>query len=417
MEIIRSGWLALCALLAILVAPLLAIRRDHTYRRWHRPMMVLGALVVLVLVHPGGADAHTLHTAPLIFGVINLDPINTATTKNIMPGCADDFFKGDPLLEFMKKRHHVYPGGPLIQENLLYKPMRGGAYAKGTGGFDISKRQTFTGLQFTPRYYQVSIPEYLEEVEIEVNGPTAVMSMVKTDMGNTALTMSAILAIDLYKNGQNVGGVDRTMNINGLAEVLTDGVNAQYDGNTYTSYGNQTRADLGAAIKTPAGLVAANVAGSITYRVLEHSYQSTVIGKEHPVIGQTSNRCMGFVGENFQPHQKVDSIEPTIGYTGIKFKQATIVESQYIPGQDGVNDPDIGNYSGTAENFLWLNPGPEGEDAYIKLRISTSPRFQFGFTGFKPAQDNTVVVGQVLFAGNVTCRAIRLQRWLFGITS
>lgn len=414
MNIIRTGWLVLMALFSILIAPIVAACRTfRPGRSWLRPTLAFITLITLIL-HP---LAHGALAAPLLLGSINLDPVNTAVTKNIMPGCADDFFKADPLLEFMKGRHHVYPGGPLIQENLLYKPMKGGAYAKGVGGFDISKRQTFTGLQFNPRYYQVSIPEYLEEVEIEIAGPTAVMSMVKTDMGNTALTMSAILAIDLYKNGQNIGGVDRSMNMNGLAEALTDGVNAQYDGNTYTSYGQQTRADLGAAIKTPAGLVAANVNGAVTYRVLEHSYQSTVIGKEHPVIGQTSNRCMGFVGENFQPHQKVDSIEPTIGYTGIKFKQSTIVESQYIPGQDGTNDPDIGDYSGTAENFLWLNPGPEGEDAYIKLRISTSPRFQFGFTGFKPAQDNTVVVGQVLFAGNITVRAIRLQRWLFGITS
>lgn len=348
---------------------------------------------------------------------VSLDPVNTATTKNIMPGLADDFFKADPNLEFLKNRHHVYPGGPEIQENLLYKPMIGRAYAKGTGGFDISKRQTFTGLRFGPKYYEVSVPEYLEEVEIEINGPTAVLSMVKTDMGNAALTMSAILAIDMYHGGQNLGGVDRTLHLNGMAEAFSDGTNASWDGNTYSSYGRQTRADLGAAIKTPVGLIPANVNGTITYRVLEHSYQSCVIGKEHPVIGTTSNRCMGFIGENFQPAQKVDTIEPTIGYTGIKFKQATIVESQYIPGQDGVDDSDIGDYSADSESFIWTNPGPEGEDAYLKLRISVSPRFQFGFTGFKPAQDNTVVVGQVLFAGNFTCRAVRLQRWLFGITN
>jgi hypothetical protein len=49
----------------------------------------------------------------------NLDPVNTAATKNIMPGLADNFFKNDPLLEFMKRRVHKYPGGPLVQENFL----------------------------------------------------------------------------------------------------------------------------------------------------------------------------------------------------------------------------------------------------------------------------------------------------------
>lgn len=411
MTLFRSLLSLVVLALAILAAPFKGLR---SWTRQHPRTVAAGFALIFLLVHP---HAHSLMAAPVLFGTINLDPINTATTKNIMPGIADDFFKADGLLEFMKNRHHVYPGGPQIQENLLYKPLLGGPYAKGAGGFDISKRQTFTGLLFSPKYYQVSVPEYLEEVEIEVNGPSAVLSMVKTDLGNAALTMSALLAIDNYQGGQNLGGVDRTLHLNGLMEALSDGTNASADGQTYASYGSQTRADLGAAIKTPVGLIPANVAGAITYRVLEHSYQSTVIGKEHPVLGQTSNRCMGFIGENFQPHQKVDSIEPTIGYTGIKFKQATIVESQYIPGQDGTNDPDIGNFNQASENFLWLNPGPEGEDAYLKLRISVSPRFQFGFTGFKPAQDNTVVVGQVLFAGNMTCRAVRLQRWLFGITA
>lgn len=380
---------------------------------WGHKMMIL-TLIALIIAY---AFPRTFAgTGGVVFALINLDPINTATTKNIMPGLADNFFKNDPLLEFMKSRHHTYPGGPVIQENFLYKPMIGRAYAKGVGGFDISKRQTFAGLLFGPKYYEVSIPEYLEEVEIEVNGPTAVLSMVKTDMGNAALTMSAILAIDLYQGGQNLGGIDRTLHINGLAEALSDGSTASWDMITYTAYGQQTRADVGGALKTPTGLVGANIGGAVTFRALEHTYQSVVIGKEHPVIGVTTNRCMGYISESFQPHQVVDAIEPTIGYTGIKFKQATIVESQYCPGADGTNDPDIGNYNNSTETFWWLNPGPEGEDAYIKLRISVSPLFQFGFTGFKPAQDNTVVVGQVLAALNVTCRSPRLQRALYGIT-
>jgi hypothetical protein len=381
--------------------------------RWlaaHRFLVVVAGLLVLALSHP-----EVLVLAPAVIGLVNLDPINTATTKNIMPGLADNFFKNDPLMEFLKARHHVYPGGPQIQENFLFKPLIGQAYAKGVGGFNISKRQTFAGLLFGPKYYEVSVPEYLEEVEIEVNGPTAVLSMVKTDYGNAALTMSAILAIDNYQGGQDLGGVDRTLHINGLAE-LGDGLAASWDGNTYLSYGSQTIAGVGAAIKTPVGLIAANINGPITFRALEHSYQSCVIGREHPVIGVTTNRCTGFISESFQPHQVIDSVEPTIGYVGLKFKRATIVESQYAPGADGVNDADLGNYNASGETFWWLNPGPEGEDAYIKLRISVSPLFQFGTTGFKPAQDNTVVVAQVLFAGNLTVRARRLQRALFGIT-
>jgi hypothetical protein len=344
-----------------------------------------------------------------------LDEINTLTTKKIMPGLVDNFFKNSPLMAFLKRnRYKVWAGGPQIQENYLYKPMKGGAYKKGAQ-FDISKRQTKSGLLFDPRYYEVNVTEYSEDVEILVRGPQAVMSMVQADLGNAALTMSAILAIAIYRHGQNIGGQDRTAEINGLEEALADGVNNTYSGVNFTQYGGQTRADVAPALNSPSGLIAANVSGPIIYRVLEHSYQSCVIGDEHPVIGVTTNRAMGFINENFQPQQRIDTKEPTIGYTGIKFKDATIIQDQYCPGVDGVNDPDIGNYNASAETFWWLNPGGEGEDAFLNLYFAQSPKYQFGFTGFKVAQDSTTVAGQILFGGNFTSRANRLMRCLFGI--
>src|SRR5690606_38926415 len=105
-----------------------------------------------------------------------------------------------------------------------------------------------------------------------------------------------------------------------------------------------------------------------------------------------------------------------ISWPGLKFNQATIVESQYCPGQDGVNDPNLGNYlAANGETFWWMNFGPQGDDAYIRLYIAASPKFAFGFTGFKGARDDNMLAGQILFAGNLTVRPPRLQRALWGI--
>jgi hypothetical protein len=349
--------------------------------------------------------------------VPNLDEINTLTTKKIMPGLVDNFFKNSPLLAFVKNnRRGDWAGGPTIQENFLYKPMKGGAYAKGAT-FDITKRQTMAGLLFEPKFYQVNVTEFTEDVEIIVRGPQAVLSLVQAHLSDAALTMSGILAIAIYRHGQNLVGDDRSLQINGLEEALSDGAAASFGGGTFTSYGQQARADVNNALNSPTGLIAANINGAITYHTLEHTYQSCVIGSEHPVIGVTTNRCMGYINENFQPQQRIDSKEPTIGFTGIKFKDATIVQDQYCPGVDGVDDEDLGDYSNsTGETFFWLNPGGEGEGAYFRLFIATSPKYQFGFTGFKVAQDSTVVAGQILFGGNFTVRAPRLMRILHNIT-
>ncbi|KKM88178.1 hypothetical protein LCGC14_1261360 [marine sediment metagenome] len=129
-----------------------------------------------------------------------------------------------------------------------------------------------------------------------------------------------------------------------------------------------------------------------------------------------------FITEAFHPLQRIDATAPEINWPGLKmpFQNAVITVSQYIPSQDGVNDDDIGDYSTDAtqgELLAWINPGPQGDMAYLRLYIAQSRKFAFGFTGFKGARDDNQISGQILFGGNFVCRAPRFSRILYGITS
>lgn len=346
---------------------------------------------------------------------IQLDPVNTVATKKIMPGVVDNFFKSGPLMAYLKTRFNRKWTGPQIQENFMYGvPGKGGAYAKG-GTFNTQQQQNKTGMLFTPRYYWVNVTEFLEDLEVEMAGPTAVFNTVKIDLAAAALQMSSMLEIALFHNGQNVNGVDRTLEINGMEEAFTSTGQTTWTGATFPAYGGQTRASVGTALDSPVGLVGPSVA-TTSFRALEHSYQACVIGNERPKLGITTNREMGYIAETFTPQQKIDTTDPEINWPGMKFNQATIIQSQYCPGADGVNDANLGNYNNATETFWWLNPGPQGDDAYLRLYIAQSPKFAFGFTGFKGARDDNQLSGQILFAGNFTCRAPRLQKALYGFT-
>lgn len=355
--------------------------------------------------------------------MIQLDEINALTRKRILRGIVDNYFKQGPIMQYLRaNRLKDYIGGPQIQENYLYKPMKGGAYKKGQS-FDVTKHQTKTGLLFEPRFYEVNVTEFLEDIEVIVTGPEAVMSMVDADLSNAALTLSAILEIAILHHGQNLQGDDRSSEINGLEEALGSAAVASWAGNFFPNYGGQDRASVAPALNSPGSvngtsLVNADVGGPIDIRVLEHSYQSCKIGQEVPKLGVTTPRCTGFIGENFWGQVRLqDTKDPVIGWTGLKFKEATIVDSNYFPGGEGENDPLLGNYltPDGYETFLWLNPGGEGDKSYMSLHVSTSPRYRFGFTGFKVAQDNLQIAGQLLFGGNFSIRAPRLMRWLRGI--
>ena len=352
-----------------------------------------------------------------------LDDVNTVVTKTIQPGVVDGYFKAGPLIAMCRRRFTRKWIGLQIQENFMFKPMKGGAYGKGAA-FDVTRRQTRAGMLFSPRYYQVNVTEFLEDLEVEMAGPTAAFSVIRTDMAQAALTMSAILEIAAFRHGQNIVGDNRALELNGLEEPLGSAGTASWAGNLFPSYGGQTRLDVSPALDAPTGQIASpNIAaapslGSISYRILRHSYLSTCIGNEAPTVGLTTRRAMGFISENFLPHQIIDTTQPEIAWPGMKFDRATIMMSDYCPGQDGVNDADLGNYNATGETFWWLNFGPQGDDAYIRLYIAQSAKFAFGFTGFKGARDDNQVSGQILFGGNgPIVKALRLSRALYGITS
>lgn len=353
---------------------------------------------------------------------INVEEFDVATRKYIAPGVVDNYFKGGPIMAYVKaNRFKTFPGGTLIQENFLYQPMVGGSYKRGGKPFDTTRRRTKAATQFQLKTYYVNITEFLEDLEIELVASEAAFDTVKTDFGNAALTLSAILEIAAMQYGQDLsgsGGSDRSGEINGFSESLNDGLVASWDGATFPSYGGQQRAFVNGALTPANSAVGANVAGPPTNRVLEYSYQSAVIGPEHPKLGVTTSLCMAYLDEQWMPLQRagIDTIEPVIGYPGVKFKQATIVESQYMPGTLGVNDPSIGNYyTAAGETFMWLNPGGEGDEAYFRCWFPKSRKFQFGFTGFKVTANGTQLSGQILVAVNLTVRAPRLMRILHGI--
>src|SRR5262245_8076478 len=176
---------------------------------------------------------------------IQLDDVNTVVTKEIEPGVVDGYFKAGPFIAMCKARFNRKWIGPQIQENFMYKPMKGGSYTKGSS-FDITRRQTRTGLLFTPRYYQVGVTEFLEDLEVEMAGPRAAFSVIRTDMAQASLTMSAILEIAAFHHGQALAGDNRGTEINGLEEALNNN-SSSWAGNSFPSYGGQTRTDVSPA--------------------------------------------------------------------------------------------------------------------------------------------------------------------------
>lgn len=285
------------------------------------------------------------------------------------------------------------------------------AYSPGDT-FDLSQKQIATGGTVTPRYYNVPVTGYIEKLKIEMNGPKAVFDYIDLLLQAAALAMSAKLTNDLYRHGQNVG-TDRTKNMNGLDEALNDGSTNGYLGQAYTSYLTVTRTDVLSALNSPMTGPTADVDGALTYPLLEEAYSSVTIGPEKPDLLITTNKGFSYIKMVFQPQQRFEETDPDFGFQSLKFNGSRILADQYAPGTRTASTPDTTlGYSAvsTGETLWFLNT------KYLRLYLSTDPLFGFGFTGFLPAQDNSVVAGHYKACLNFTVTAPRLNRYLFDIT-
>lgn len=362
------------------------------------------------------------------------DPIVTALTavtkEEIWPKqITDSFFRAIPFFSYLRDKALItFSGMTFMQYPYLFQPMIGGAYAPGEA-FNIDKQDNIAALQFRERYYEVNVTEFKEEIQVRNRGANAVFSLLDADMKNAMMTLSTIIAISAWRHGQALAADDRSLEVNGLSEALNDGILPSWDGNIFTTYGAQARNGvIGSAINSsPYWLGNSNgSAGKITYERLEDMYQIASQGNLSPDLGVTSKRGMTLIKNTMQVQQRFQQErDPRYGFEGVLLNSMRITKDDYAPsalpsaGGSGSSHPILGNW--TTGTISYVDPGaatrgtfPTGNqtltvaevlfmlntDTWI-LRISDDEEFQFGWTGFKPGQDNTRVSGQSLAALNL----------------
>lgn len=360
----------------------------------------------------------------------DLDPLNVSTQRYIRrnPALVDNWSQNDPLIAYAKlNMKEVFGGGTLIQEGFTYDNMIGGAYTKGKE-FNITEKQVEQACRFDLKFFEVNVTLSMEDVEVLNKGPLAVFPLIESRMTSAYQTLGAFMAIGQYLNAQTAG---YTANFNGLAEAINDGINVSWDNTTYPTYGNITRAG---SVSPALNSTPTNVNGAIQYTSLETSYGSGEFGNIQPNLGVTTVKGYSYIKEKFQTQQRFnDTQDPAIGFNGLKFNSATLIKSRYCPGSDIATAGNSSNKTAVqyltetsngavtayptlavanSETLFWLN----ARKPYYNFYVSDSPRFGFGFTGFKPAQGNTKVAGQIL-AGCAMTLNPRYHQQVYGITS
>ena len=373
----------------------------------------------------------------MVLDDLPLNQLNVSTKRFVRenPKLVDNVFQMGTGMRILQRNCMTkFTGGRLIQENFWYASLPGGPTSP-TAELNTTQPQVEQAMQFGMKYFYVGITLYKTEIQVENTGPNMIFPILKSRTENAYATMGAFMELGLYLNGINA---NYTFNFNGLPEMLNDGATASWDGNTYANYGNLARASV-----TPAtNSVPVNIAGGqLTLggtNGLEQTYMSASYGPEiQPNYGVTTQVYYSLFKNQFQTQQRFNETQdPKIGFNSMKFNEANIVWSRYVPGSylfgsSGTADSvavqfmtqmsggaltaypvPAGYESGNLETLWWLN----ARKPYLNYYLASDPEFALGTTGFKPAQGNWKVVNQVAMGGNITGNP-RYHKQIYGIGS
>jgi hypothetical protein len=345
---------------------------------------------------------------------------------------SDNVSQGSALSTKLRPKARPFPGGTAITENFEYASMPGGGHARGVRHVNRERQTTQRG-QWQLKYMKVDVVFNLIDIQVLNGGRAMVYDMLKEKMQWAYTTLGMFMEISLYLSGQSVGSLPFANNVNGLAEICNDNTTASWDGNTYSTYADASRTDanIGSRIKGQT----TSVGGPISYVALESAYSAAKVGNVQPDLGLTTEKCYSYIKNKFQTQQRFqDTIEPTIGFTGLKFNKATIIASNYVPGSfiSGMSTagdpateyvttttadqtgaltayPTVG--SGAVETFFFANT----DDRFMHLYISDDEIFSGGFDPFIRDPYSDDIVGRVRLGWNLTAINPRFQSQLTNI--
>lgn len=266
------------------------------------------------------------------------DQISATTLADLRRDVVQDNFFVDTAFQRLMRLYGAvdqFLGGTIMQEPFQFNRVNGGAYPPGSD-VEVAQVQILAATNFTPRAYKEDVPINLWQTEVLNNGPAAAVSIYDSYMTNAIQALSTDLNIDFYAHGQPASGTavnqNRSIYTNGADEALNDGTNPGWLGNTYSTYGGQTRnGQVGVTLNSIpiwAGDANGNT-GQVSYGLL---FQALLNCIQMPDTGLCNKAAFAYIAQREEPKQRfTQETDARIGLTGFKILDAYIHVDKLAP--------------------------------------------------------------------------------------
>lgn len=273
--------------------------------------------------------------------------------------------------------------GASIMQSVMYKGLNGGSYDP-FDTFDISGKEVFTSANWNWKYYQVGIVLSRDEL-LRNAGPEGVFKVMSSKMKLAQLTMHDNLATDAHALG-STGPTDSGTKLHCLDTMLDNVAHSLATPTPYTYGGivRETGKEWWSGEVKDGGGNGANV----DYTDLNVLWGQVVDGSIHPNLGLMHNQMYAsFIAQQQAQQRYIKQDIMDIGFMSFEFNGIPVVADRHVS--------DTGTTTEASNRIYLLNTD------FIDLVVHRDENFRL--EPFAKPVDQAVIVGHVMWAGELTC--------------
>ena len=329
--------------------------------------------------------------------------VRSVTRDQYLPVVIDNVYAGNALfMRLRNKRKNWGSGAQFKMPTEVKERTTGGSYS-GADTFDTNQEDTRVQFSVDPKQYYANAT--ITGIQRAANtGREAIVDLIQSEMESITEKLRQDMGTDLYADG--TGNFDKALT--GLVAHVDDGTNVTtYQGQSRTTYPR-----LKSTLTTQSGALALSD--------LAADFDAAQVGDDSPTLGVTTPAVFtiyeALLTATVSYNVNQDNGRFTMTAAGIE--NGGITANAGFTGLYFRGVPVVSDDKCTSGNLYFLN------EKYLDLyemnqdpMFTESARDGFGWTGWKKPTNQDVIVGQLLWYGNLIGKQPRKHSRRTSITS
>lgn len=333
--------------------------------------------------------------------------VTTTTQDKIVPKVVDTILNSNVLATRVLSKAAKW-NGETMKFPVKHAKNTTGTSFSGFDAFSTSATDNRVNLQFTPKFYQMTVALPLDELSVNAT-ESKVIDLAKLEMQSTAQDMADDIGDLFYGDGTGNGSKD----FMGLEGIVDDGTNAAtYGSLSRTTYSSQLRSTVTAS------------SGVLSLAKMSTLYSAVTSGSQKTTLGVCSETIFNLYEQLLQPQERIAKDVSTMkggmtggtGFTGLYYKGFPILADEKATS---------GVLYFLNEDYLDWYALPVAMTTPVKYRsqdiegndYSEVTGLGFSWSGWVKPTNSASVVGHIYLGGELVSQNPRRHGKLTGVTS